>query len=111
MTTIASARPMRQAAKDLLHAARIWPRTSTIAPLGGSPARSDRLLDPAGDPAQVLAVDVGRHAHHAPHVVAVVFAGHGARPDLGHVAEQQLAVRPAFWIGTVSICSSESITW
>ena len=33
----------------------IWPRTSTVAPLGGSPARSDRTINLAGDPAQVLA--------------------------------------------------------
>ena len=41
----------------------IWPRTSTVAPLGGvaGPRRSPRSTL-AGDPAQVLAGDVGRQA-------------------------------------------------
>jgi hypothetical protein len=43
----------------------------------------------AGDAAEVLAGDVGRQAGDALHVVAVVLAGHRARADRGHVAQQE----------------------
>ena len=71
----------------------IWPRTSTVAPRGGAPRRP-MAASMCAAPAQVLARDVGRHADHPLHVVAVVLAGDRALLDPGDVAEQRVARRP-----------------
>ena len=49
----------------------------------------DCRCDALGGVPQVFPVDIGRHAHDSPHVVAVVFARHGAFDHVGHVAHQE----------------------
>ena len=94
MTTMAMPRPIASP-RRISRIGTIWPRTSTVDPAGGWPARGDRPVDLAGDPAQVLAGDVRRQADHALHVVAVVLARHRPRADRGDVAEQErLGARP-----------------
>ena len=88
-------RPKRQARGTSRACGVTWPRTSHLArPAGGGARRPrPRRGDPPGHAAQVLALDVGRHAHQPPHVVAVELAGHRALLHVGHVAEQQRRAR------------------
>ena len=92
MTTTDSPRPIARPAEDLLHR-RDLAADVDGRPLGRRAGPRDRPLDVAGDPAQVLARDVGGQAHRPLHVVAVVLARHRPRADLGHVAEQELPVQ------------------
>ena len=71
----------------------ICPRTVTVAPRGGVPARRDRLVDAPRHAAQVFADDVGRQRDHALTVEPVVFADDCRVLDAGDVAEQRVDAR------------------
>jgi len=56
-----------------------WPRTAHLRAARQLAGVLDRLVDAARRPPEVFALDVGRQADQAAHVVAVVLAGHPYR--------------------------------
>src|SRR5207244_537041 len=49
-------------------------------------SESHSLSNLASNPAQILSLNVGRHAHDPLHIVAVIFADHLVLADASHVA-------------------------
>ena len=79
---------------DLQRLEHLAHRPDLPAELDLDPARrlagaADRGVEPVDDAAEVLALDVGRQAEVAPHVVAVDLAGHLAAHHAGDVADQE----------------------
>src|SRR5262249_3673020 len=91
MTTTARASPTASP-WNICSRGTTWPRTSTAAPPGGSPA----ACTPSRTCVAARPRAVRRRADRPPAVVPVDLAGHAARLDPGHVADQQLllAVTP-----------------
>ena len=80
MTSTASSKPMRRP-EMVCSSGGISPRSLTVTPLGGAPARGERLVQLWRGLAQREAVDVGGEADDALAVVAFDQAGHGAGFD------------------------------
>ena len=89
ITTTARISPVAKAVEQLLAAGTTWPRRSSLVfASGGPPDLGQRSLESPPRRAEVGALNVGRHADDAGHVVALVRADRRAGIDVGHVAQQ-----------------------
>ena len=88
ITTTATPRPISRLWNISLHRPDLAAELD-LDPLGRLAGAGDRRVEPVDHAAEVLALDVGRQAQVAPHVVAVDLAGHLAAHHAGDVADQE----------------------
>ena len=93
--------------RNIARIGAICPRVSTRTSGGGWPTAVQRRRDLVGRAAQILLLDVRRHAQIALHRCPVVFAGHETLVHLGHIPQHQVQARITSNSGIVSACAGE----
>ena len=91
---MASASPMPKLPK-ICRMALIWPRTWTVTPRGGVPARAIARSMSAAARAQVILAKIGGKANHPKSVLAVQFAGHVPSTHGSHLVDERVGARRA----------------